>query len=189
MVKMISMRKSDKICLRQSILFCFFITFIWLLFLGIKNKVAFMQTISPERSWSNDVCGYPLKMEISEPHGCFLKSLADKDRPAEGVRDYRACNFLAENFVPASCNIEKETHLAVRNVIRPQDVVLEIGARYGTTSCEVWEVNRQKTIEILKGFQRDIKSFLEEYIHSLHSHNYQGGLGPEQLRKPHQCGA
>ena len=79
-----------------------------------------------------------VKMENREPHGCFLKSLAEnKDRPAEGVRDYSACNFLAENFVPASCNIEKETHLAVRNVIRPQHVVLEIGGRYGTTSCEV----------------------------------------------------
>ena len=79
-------------------------------------------------------------MEHREPHGCFLKSLAVKDMPAEGVRDYNACNFLAENFVTASCEIERETHLAVRNVIRPQDVVLEIGGRYGTTSCEVSEV-------------------------------------------------
>ena len=78
-----------------------------------------------------------VKMEHREPHGCFLRSLAEKERPAEGVKDYSACNFLAENFVPASCNIEKETHLAVRNVITPQDVVLEIGGRYGTTSCEV----------------------------------------------------
>ena len=80
-------------------------------------------------------------MDHREPHGCFLKSLAEKERPAEGVRDYSECNSLAENFVPASCNIEKETHLAVRNVIRSQDVVLEIGGRYGTTSCEVGKVN------------------------------------------------
>ena len=78
-----------------------------------------------------------MKMDHREPHGCFLKSLAEKERPAVGVRDYRECNFLAENFVPASCSIEKETHLAVRNAIRPQDVVLEIGGRYGTTTCEV----------------------------------------------------
>ena len=33
--------------------------------------------------------------------------------------------------------MEQNTHTAVRRLIHPSDVVLEVGSRYGTTTCEV----------------------------------------------------
>ena len=51
------------------------------------------------------------------------------DRPAEPVTDYPNCNFFNENFMRAHCSVEVATHLAVREVITPEDVVLEVGAR------------------------------------------------------------
>ena len=33
--------------------------------------------------------------------------------------------------------MEEATHRAVRRLIQPSDSVLEIGSRYGTTTCEV----------------------------------------------------
>ena len=33
--------------------------------------------------------------------------------------------------------MERDTHQAVRKLIQPSDTVLEVGSRYGTTTCEV----------------------------------------------------
>ena len=33
--------------------------------------------------------------------------------------------------------MEEATHRAVRRLIQPSDSVLEVGSRYGTTTCEV----------------------------------------------------
>ena len=52
------------------------------------------------------------------------------ERPATGVIDHKNCNFFTENFVRAYCGVEYDIHLAVRNLIGPDDVVLEIGSRY-----------------------------------------------------------
>ena len=84
------------------------------------------------------MCGFPQPINYSAPHGCFLQSPIDKTLPAEGVRGpYSRCNYFTENFVRAYCSVEEETHVVVRKLITPGDVVLEVGSRYGTTSCEV----------------------------------------------------
>ena len=56
--------------------------------------------------------------------------------PPRGV-SYKLCDFFTENFYPASCEVEFLTVEAVRRVIQPSDSVLEIGSRYGSTTCEV----------------------------------------------------
>ena len=93
------------------------------------------------------MCGYPLPADHTQPRGCILVSEARKgganilfrilfdidircaDWPAEPVTDYANCNFFNENFMRAHCGVEVATHLAVREVITPEDVVLEVGAR------------------------------------------------------------
>ena len=45
-------------------------------------------------------------------------------------KDYLNCNFFNENFMRAYCGVEAATHDAVRKVVTPEDVVLEVGARY-----------------------------------------------------------
>ena len=50
------------------------------------------------------------------------------------------CSFLMENFRPASCLIERDMFTAAADVIIPDDVVLEVGARYGTMSCALAEM-------------------------------------------------
>lgn len=62
---MISLRKSHKICLTKILSVSFFTIFLCLLVFGHQRKEAFiMQTLSLKRSWSNDVCGYPLKEHL-----------------------------------------------------------------------------------------------------------------------------
>ena len=47
------------------------------------------------------------------------------------------CEFFDEKFRPARCNVEWDTHLLVRQIISPTDTVLELGGRYGSTTCAV----------------------------------------------------
>ena len=58
---MISLRKNHKICLTKLFFVSFFTIFLCLLVFGLQRKEAFIQTLSLKRSWSIDVCGYPLK--------------------------------------------------------------------------------------------------------------------------------
>ena len=73
----------------------------------------------------------------------YMYTMCAQDRPAVPVtnylncetdpvnckKDYLNCNFFNENFMRAHCGVEVATHLAVREVITPEDVVLEVGAR------------------------------------------------------------
>ena len=45
------------------------------------------------------------------------------------IGDYLNCNFFTENFVRAFCGIETEIHDIIKQIIKPSDVVLEIGSR------------------------------------------------------------
>lgn len=47
------------------------------------------------------------------------------------------CSFLDQNGQPASCTIEKPEHTLVNKYVKPGMVVLELGARYGTTTCAI----------------------------------------------------
>lgn len=47
------------------------------------------------------------------------------------------CTFKDERGKKAFCSIEKPEHKLVRKFIPPNATVLELGARYGTTSCEI----------------------------------------------------
>ena len=115
------------------------VAFIWLASLAfIKQYETQIQRINPRRSWGTDVCGFPLPMNYSEPHGCLLQSPVGPGLQAEGVKGpYNECNYFTENFVRAYCGVETSTHEVVRKLVTPSDVVLEVGARYGTTSCEL----------------------------------------------------
>ena len=61
--------------------------------------------------------------------GCLVKSQAKSNVPVKRVEDYVNCDFFREGFQQAYCGTEYETHLAVRNIIGPDDVVLEVGGR------------------------------------------------------------
>mmetsp|Transcript_79933 Transcript_79933/g.222702 ORF Transcript_79933/g.222702 Transcript_79933/m.222702 type:complete len:329 (-) Transcript_79933:191-1177(-) len=50
------------------------------------------------------------------------------------------CSFQDETRAPlteVNCRIETPEHDLVRQYVRPDSAVLELGARYGTTSCEI----------------------------------------------------
>ena len=73
-----------------------------------------------------------------------IYTMCAQDRPAVPVtnyvncdtdavnckKDYLNCNFFNENFMRAYCGVEAAAHDAVRKVVTPEDVVLEVGARY-----------------------------------------------------------
>ena len=111
--------------------------FFWLVTLAFHTRSRIsIQRINSRRSWGTDVCGFPQPISYSEPHGCFLQSPVAEGYPTEAVKA-GVCNYFTENFVRAYCWVEEETHEVVRRLITPWDVVLEVGSRYGTTSCEV----------------------------------------------------
>ncbi len=115
------------------------LVFLWFVNLAFIRRYGIsLQRINPRRSWGTDVCGFPQPINYSEPHGCILQSPVDPDAKAEGVkRPCNQCNYFTENFVRAYCCVEEDTHAVVRRLVTPSDVVLEVGARYGTTSCEL----------------------------------------------------
>lgn len=48
-------------------------------------------------------------------------------------------SFFDENFQRAYCNVEYDMHELVGQIIRPTDTVLELGGRYGSTTCSLAE--------------------------------------------------
>lgn len=97
-------------------------------------------------SWS------PLKnlAQVDETVG-LLKNLTQVDEtvpPQEGSKYVRTvtddeyesitpCSFLDEGKKPANCRIEKPEHQLVKQYIQAGMAVLELGARYGTTTCAI----------------------------------------------------
>ena len=70
--------------------------------------------------------------------GCILPPTAHHDAPQSvSWADNICCSFIMENNKPASCLIEEDMFSAAADVILPDDVVLEVGARYGTMSCSL----------------------------------------------------
>ena len=67
----------------------------------------------------------------------MLVSSHDTNRPPKFEKDPRFCDFFDESFARAYCNVEWDMHDLVSRIIHPGDTVLEIGGRYGTTSCMV----------------------------------------------------
>jgi hypothetical protein len=48
------------------------------------------------------------------------------------------CSFVSLNpKISIECPIERDEHDLVRKFISPKDSVLELGGRFGTTSCEI----------------------------------------------------
>lgn len=85
---------------------------------------------------SPDLCSKN-NVSPSDSIGCILETLHDPVRPPKSVQDPYACDFFNEFFNRAACFVEKETHLLVKQLINPKDVVLELGGRYGSTTCAV----------------------------------------------------
>lgn len=89
------------------------------------------QYISPSPCFESDSAS-------SNSTGCILESSHDPDRPPNAVKfPPNTCNFFTEYFQRAYCNVEWDTHLLVKQIIRPTDIVLEVGGRYGSTTCAV----------------------------------------------------
>lgn len=68
-----------------------------------------------------------------------------ESRTAHGLEDMptQSC-FKNETWLPAEpCNIERGSQEMVWKWIRPSDVVLEVGARYGTVSCMIASKQQQ----------------------------------------------
>ena len=79
---------------------------------------------------------YTTQVTLSKSFLSLLSCPASLELPPRGA-SFGLCDFFTENFYPASCDVEFLTVEAVRRVIQPSDSVLEIGSRYGTTTCEV----------------------------------------------------
>ena len=62
---------------------------------------------------------------------------------AEERKAYKPCSFATEeNGKPASCSVEAPEQAMVRAYVDETSTVLELGGRYGTTTCEIAAVQR-----------------------------------------------
>lgn len=61
-----------------------------------------------------------------------------------------SCSFLKEDGKPADCLLEVPVHKLVQKFVKPGSTVLELGSRYGTTTCEIARAqgNSQKLVTV-----------------------------------------
>merc|ERR1719461_901168 len=88
--------------------------------------------------WHERVPANPCGQEdIGTSRGCILESSHDPLRPVFMSSHPRHCDFFDENFVKPDCSIESDMHEEVKKMITSNNTVLELGGRYGTTSCAI----------------------------------------------------
>ena len=118
------------------------------------------------------------------PVGCVLppKKYSGVPRSVNWF-DNICCSFTTESLRPASCLIERDMFSVVSEVIQPDDVVLEVGARYGTTSCAVAETQQNSGKLITVEADPSVWGALTYNMdtHSCSGHQIFGVLGEKDL--------
>ena len=71
--------------------------------------------------------------------GCIIPSLTQTYEPPSPqlALDTSSCPYFNEQYTHVDCAISGEIQVLALDLIKPSDVVLEIGSRYGTVSCAV----------------------------------------------------
>ena len=77
------------------------------------------------------------KPESGSSVGCILPPQVTPVSAAAGVSwwDELCCSFLEEDYTRTNCMVEEDIYNVLDQVMEEEDVVLEIGSRYGTISC------------------------------------------------------
>ena len=78
------------------------------------------------------------KPEPGSSAGCILPpQVTPVSGAAAGVSwwDELCCSFLEEDYTRTNCMVEEDIYTVLDQVMEEEDVVLEIGSRYGTISC------------------------------------------------------
>jgi len=83
-----------------------------------------------DKTWAWGNAGIQQWKESSGLHGVL-------DFPDSYDIDGKPCSFLTEYGTPARCGLEMTTWDLVNEYVFPNATVLELGARYGTTSCVI----------------------------------------------------
>ena len=119
------------------------------------------------------------------PVGCvFTPTIKHAGTPQSvGFWDNICCSFITETSRPASCLIERDMFSVAEDVITPQDVVLEVGARYGTTSCAVARYQGNSGNLIAVEADPSVWSVLQYNLarHSCNAHLVLGVMGEKDL--------
>lgn len=94
------------------------------------------------------------------------------------------CSFEKEKGQPADCQIEAPEHYLVRKYIGPTSTVLELGARYGTTTCEIAmrQLNSGRLVSVDPDY-RVWDAFRKNTMnHQCQNHLIQGVVGQQERR-------
>ena len=104
----------------------------------VRMTVTWMvqSTVCPNRSPPSSP---PTPCTNTTPVGCVYTPHTQYSHNPQSVGfwDNICCSFITETSRPASCLIERDMFSVAKELITPDDVVLEVGARYGTTTCAV----------------------------------------------------
>ena len=118
---------------RDKLLVISIISLMWIISQHLKKET----TRTTKSSQNHPVCKENLSPSSSM--GCLLPSLTEPYEPPSPwlPADIQPCPYLTEHYTRADCSISGEIQVLALDLLHPTDVVLEIGARYGTVSCAV----------------------------------------------------
>lgn len=92
------------------------------------------------------------------------------------------CSFKMETGDPVICGLESESHYQYAKWIQPSDIVLEIGARYGQTTCMLKKLTAGKGDVIAVEPDRKVWAVLEENLktHACNTQIVKGVVGKDK---------
>jgi len=103
----------------------------------------------------------------------------DSERKGE-----QRCSFQAERSKLASCDMETDEHAVVSKYINKKSIVLELGARYGTTSCQIAHVQGNTGLVLSVEIDPAVWSVLaaNQASHKCNFHVLEGAVGNKEIQ-------
>ncbi len=140
--------------------------------------------VTSKKANANEILNLPhLNGAIS--YSRFVGDAIPMTKMEENVTTKAQCSFIG-----AYCPIEKVEHDLVREFIRETDSVLETGARYGTTSCEI--AFKQKNSGLLVSVEPDSSVWpslhSNRQSHNCNFHLLQGVVSNRPMEHRHTPG-
>jgi len=121
----------------------------------------------------------------SSSQGCILPPQVPQHSVATGVTfwDTFCCSFLEEDMTRTNCIVEEDIYNILGDILEEDDVVLEIGSRYGAVSCALSEVmgNNGKLVTVEADPDVWAMHQYNKLSHSCSSYSVFGVLGEDDL--------
>jgi len=132
----------------------------------------------------NDVRVCP-STPTGQAQGCILPPQVSSNLPPVGVTkwDTVCCSYLEESLDRTNCVVEEDIYLILGDILEKDDVVLEIGSRYGVVSCAISAILGDSSNVITVEADPDVWKIHQynKLMHNCRSHSVFGVMAEEDL--------